>query len=277
MDQKGLLLGVCSWSLQPSSPADLAEKIRACGLSRVQLALEPLLTGQWDAGATLEALRAGDIALASGMMATHGEDYSTPETIRKSGGVRPDEHWPRNQQTAKDAAALAKRLGITLVTFHAGFLPEEVNDPERRKLVGRLRTVADAFAARGIRLGLETGQETAATLLEILHELDHPAVGVNFDPANMILYDKGNPVEALRVLAAHVQQIHVKDAIATKVPGAWGEEVPVGTGHVDWQAFFGVALPLGVQMMVEREGGSERIRDVRTARALVERHSGRVS
>jgi len=269
-----LPLGVCSWSLQPTSVAHLVEQVRACGLRRLQLALEPIATAQWDERRTVEALRAADLTLASGMMATHGEDYTTPATIRVTGGIRPDQHWARNLQTAKDSAVAAKRLGLGLVTFHAGFIPEEAGDPERAKLVDRLRAVADAFSREGIGLGLETGQETASTLLEVLHELDHPAVGVNFDPANMVLYDKGNPVEALRLLAPHVRQIHIKDATAPKAPDTWGEEVPAGTGLVDWEAFFGIARKLGVPMMIEREAGSERVRDICTARSLVERHLG---
>lgn len=272
-----LHLGVCSWSVQPSSPADLVEKVRSCGLSRIQLALEPLVTRQWDEGATTEALRAGGITLASGMLATFGEDYTTPATIRETGGIRPDQHWSRNFQTAKDTAAAARRLGIGLVTFHAGFLPEEPGDPERKKLVDRLRAVADAFASKGVALGLETGQETAATLLEVLEELNHPGVGVNFDPANMILYDKGNPVDALRLLAPHVKQIHIKDAVASKRPGAWGDEVTAGTGQVEWVTFFGIASKLGIQMMIEREAGNDRIGDIRAARALVQRHLGELS
>ena len=130
---------------------------------------------------------------------------------------------------------------LELVTFHAGFLPEEPDDPERAKLIGRLRTYCEVFADQGVRLGLETGQETAHTLAGVLADLDHPAVGVNFDPANMILYGMGDPVAALRTLRDHVRQIHVKDALPSSRTGEWGSEVRAGTGGVDWPAFFGVA------------------------------------
>src|SRR5688572_12996243 len=122
------------------------------------------------------------------MMSTHGEDYSTLATIRETGGLRPDRHWKRNLEAAREDTALARRLGLDLVTFHAGFLPEQRSDPERAKLLDRLRLVCDAFHEQGVRLGFETGQESAETLSEVLAELDHPAAGVNFDPANMILY-----------------------------------------------------------------------------------------
>jgi len=86
-------LGVCSWSLQPASPEELAGRVRQTELSAVQLALDPLRTKEWSFGGTVKALEAGGIAVLSGMMGTKGEDYSTLETIKRTGGVRPDEHW----------------------------------------------------------------------------------------------------------------------------------------------------------------------------------------
>jgi sugar phosphate isomerase/epimerase len=269
-------IGVCSWSLRPKSPEDLAVQVRACGLGRVQLALDPLRVGSWDASRTVEALGSAGVALESGMLQTHGEDYASLSAIAKTGGLRPDGTWSRNLEAARANARLARRLGLELVTFHAGFLPEEPGDPERAKLIARLRTFCEVFADQGVRLGFETGQETAQTLAGVLGDLDHPAAGVNFDPANMILYGMGDPVAALRTLRDHVRQIHVKDALPSRAPGEWGSEVRVGTGRVDWPAFFGVARELGVAFVIEREAGEERVADVVAARALVERELGSI-
>ncbi|MEZ6196194.1 MAG: sugar phosphate isomerase/epimerase family protein [Planctomycetota bacterium] len=265
-------LGVCSWSLRPESPRDLAEKVRATGLDALQLALDPLVRGAWDLDETRSTLEAAGLRTLSGMMQTVDEDYSSLESIRRTGGIAPDEHWDENLRLAEATADLAARLGLGLVTFHAGFIPHEAADPRREILLDRLRRLADVFAARDVALGLETGQESAGTLLEALDALDRPAVGVNFDPANMILYDMGDPVAALDRLAPRVLQIHLKDATRTKVPGTWGEEVPLGRGEVDWDAFFGTvrARGLDVDLVIEREAGEERIADVRTARTLAE-------
>lgn len=264
-------LAVCSWSLQPSGHADLAEMVLAAGLSRVQLALDPIREGAWKEQITAAHLREQGVEIVSGMMGTRGEDYSTLESIERTGGVRLDEHWEENLLAAQANAALARRLELSLVTLHAGFLPHGGEDPVRAKMIGRLQEVFDVFAAQGVGVGLETGQEDADTLLSVLAELDRDDVGVNFDPANMILYDKGDPVEALRKLAPHVRQIHVKDAIATTTPGTWGIEVPVGEGSVDWRAFFEAVAESGidVDLVIEREAGEQRIEDVRTAAALV--------
>src|SRR5690242_1762824 len=97
-----------------------------------------------------------------------GEDYSTLESIRRTGGVAPDSTWEQNWKNIQSTAALAHRLGIKLVTFHAGFLPHAAADPGFAKLQKRLVQVAAAFAAHNVALGLETGQETAGALAEFL-------------------------------------------------------------------------------------------------------------
>ena len=122
-----------------------------------------------------------------------------------------------------------------------------------------------------MRVALETGQEQADTLLGVLDELDRPDVGVNFDPANMVLYGMGDPVAALRRLAPRVAQCHIKDAVATETSGTWGAEVPVGEGNVNWPAFFVVLRDAGLicDLMIEREAGGDRPGDIRLAHERV--------
>src|SRR5262249_2763100 len=140
------------------------------------------------------------------------------------------------------------------------------------KLLRRLRQVADMFAREGIDLALETGQETAETLRSFLEQLDRTNVGVNFDPANMILYDKGDPISALRVLLPWLKQCHIKDARHTRTSGTWGEEVVPGTGGVDWNGFFRVLKDSEFKgfWAIEREAGTQRQADIRAARLFVE-------
>ncbi len=269
-------IGVCSWSLRADSPAELATRAAACGVSHVQLALEPLRPSRpqpWSLDETADALAAQGIACLSGMMEMEGEDYSTLDSIRRTGGVRPDEHWEANLAAAHENAIAMARLGLDLVSFHAGFLPHE-DGAERRKLLARLREMVDVFADAGARTAFETGQESADTLVAFLNELDRDSAGVNFDPANMILYDQGDPIAGLRRLAPRVLQIHVKDATRTKTAGEWGAEVCVGTGDVDWPAFFATldANALDVDLVIEREAGDRRIDDIIAARGVIEEH-----
>ena len=266
-------LAVCSWSVQPSSPQELAARLEDIGIHRVQLALDPLRESPkvWDA--TEACFREKGISVVSGMFGCVGEDYSTLQSIRDTGGLAPDSTWEQNRRNIRATVPIARRLGLKLLAFHAGFLPHDESDPNFGKMLGRLSEVADVFADAGMNLGLETGQETAPVLLEVLQKLNKKNVGVNFDPANMILYDKGNPIEALRVLGGWVRQVHIKDAVRTKVPGTWGEEVPVGTGQVDWRAFIDTlnAHNSTCDLVIEREAGQQRVADIRFARQTLER------
>jgi sugar phosphate isomerase/epimerase len=266
-------IAVCSWSLQPGDLADLLRKLELTGISRVQLALDPVRENA-EAWPNLKpALQQAGITLVSGMFGCVGEDYSTPDSIRRTGGIAPDSTWNENLTRIRAAAELASQLQLKLVTFHAGFLPHDESDPNFSKMLERLSTGAKIFADRHIALGLETGQETAAALASILKKVNAPNLRVNFDPANMLLYDKGDPVEALRRLAPWISQVHVKDARRPRTPETWGEEVPAGTGEVDWPGFFGALKEMNFagNCVIEREAGSQRVADVQTAKALIER------
>jgi L-ribulose-5-phosphate 3-epimerase len=266
-------LAVCSWSLQPSTPVDLIAKLAATGVRRVQLALDPLREAPSVWGDAPFRLAAQGIDVVSGMFGCVGEDYSTLESIRVTGGVAPDVTWAQNWQNIQATAELAGKLRLKLVTFHAGFLPHEASDPAFARLKDRLAQVARVFAERGIALGLETGQETAAALRAFLENLGATNLGVNFDPANMILYDKGDPIAALRTLGPWIRQVHIKDARRTKTPGTWGEEVPAGSGDVNWAEFFAAlqAVGFGGYCCIEREAGHQRVADIQLARELAER------
>ncbi len=264
-------IAVCSWSLQAATPQELAGKLQETGVSRVQLALDPLRDEPAVWGGTAAILNQVGIQIVSGMFGCVGEDYSTLDTIRETGGIAPDETWQQNLENIRATVEIANRLGLKLVTFHAGFVPHDSADPDFAKMVGRLKTVAEIFAAADISVGLETGQETADGLAALLESLQQPNVIVNFDPANMLLYGKGDPIEALRVLAPWIRQVHVKDANQGTTPGTWGEEVAVGTGQVDWPAFFATLAEIHFtgDIVIEREAGDQRVADIRTAREVV--------
>ena len=263
-------LAVCSWSLQPADPAALIEKMRQIGIDKIQLALDPLRADEKWADAGKQLADAG-IAVVSGMFGCEGEDYSTLDAIKVTGGIVPDETWDANWANIQATVPIAQSLGLKLITFHAGFLPEEPSDPTYQKLVDRLSRIADVFAAAGIDLAFETGQEDAATLKGFLDRLGKPNVGVNFDPANMILYAKGDPVESVRVLSSYLKGVHIKDATATDTPGQWGAEVVVGAGEVNWPAFFAALADgeFGGFLSIEREAGDDRVGDIKAAAEFV--------
>jgi L-ribulose-5-phosphate 3-epimerase len=264
-------LAVCSWSLRPSTPHELAARLRETAIPRVQLALSPRRGFSAPAEETAALLRQSGVTIVSGMFGCVGEDYSTLASIRATGGIAPDHTWPENLLNLRAHAITAAHLKLPLVTFHAGFLPHDQTAPDYLKMLQRLRQVADIFADKNINLALETGQETAPALAAVLQKLDCPNLGVNFDPANMILYDQGDPIAALRILGPWIRQVHIKDAKRTSVPGTWGREVVVGTGDVDWRQFFSTLREINFtgNFVIEREAGDHRLIDFARARDVV--------
>ena len=273
-------IGVCSWSYQRPL-REVADEMAKIGVKGIDLALTPFVApdGRHGVEEGEEALAFAKAQFASGawrlfatMISFPQEDYSTLETIRKTGGVVPDDCWPRNREIAAAAAELSGALGAPYMLFHAGFL-DESNPAAYAAYVERVSFVRDACARAGVQLILESGQETAEDLERFLRDV--PGLYVNFDPANMILYGKGRPMEALETLVPWIRKIHVKDADATAVPGTWGTERPWGEGQVGGAAFIDALNGLGFtgNLTIEREGGDDRAGDI--ARAAARLREGR--
>jgi L-ribulose-5-phosphate 3-epimerase len=256
-------IGVCSWSLQKNieGVADAMEKI---GIEYVHLAIRNTL--EPGGNDFLEAVRKQHWIISATMLDFPQEDYSTLESIKVTGGIGPDEYWERNRELFLGVAEITAGLGVNYLSMHAGFI-DESNEAYSEKFRDRIKQLADAAFEKNIILLLETGQETAEELRHFLEELNHPAIGINFDPANMILYDKGDPIEAVHMLAPWIKHIHIKDAIRTKQPGTWGLEVPWGDGEVGMEAFLGALKEIGFDgiLAIERESGDNRFRDIKLA------------
>jgi len=268
MNIAGHDVGVCSWSLQPKDLRDLVDKMQQLGLQHLQLALVDLV--QLDDKRKFQELghlRAGKIAFTGGMTGYPGEDYSTIAAIHRTGGFLPDDQWPLRKRLSQEAVKLARELGMPLVATHVGFVPPPA-DAKYQVMVSRVREIAAMCADQKLDLLMETGQERADALLEFLHALSAPNVHVNFDPANMILYGAGDPIDAIRTLGQHIRHVHVKDATPSTRPGQdWGQEVTFGSGHVEPKRFLDALHSVGYRgpLVIEREAGNQRVADVRTA------------
>ncbi|MFG0248118.1 MAG: sugar phosphate isomerase/epimerase family protein [Phycisphaeraceae bacterium JB051] len=263
-------LALCSWSTQPTSPQQLIDNVKQTGLTHIQLALMPLLqeADVWS-DAPRQLADAG-ITVVSGMFGCEGEDYSTFQTIRQTGGMTRDDTWDKNWANVQQVAKVAESMGLDMVSGHAGFLPTSKEDPKFDKLASRLTQVAGCFADHGLTLIFETGQETADTLNQFLDELasrNATNVGINFDPANMLLYNMGDPVDSVIKVGPRVKQVHIKDAVRAEQPETWGMEVAVGTGQVDWPAFLKALEQINYtgHLVIEREAGDQRLTDIATA------------
>jgi L-ribulose-5-phosphate 3-epimerase len=268
-----LSLGVCSWSLQVTSIAELVRLTTELGVNLVQLACGDPNHASWEEGDDLPR-----VALASGlefsgtMLGFPGEDYTTPATIQATGGFGDPKHREERLDRLKWAVDRTVKLGLTDLMLHAGFLPQP-SDPGRHAFLDTLGKAARIAADQGVTLAFETGQETAALLKRTLDELSAPNLKVNFDPANMLLYDMGNPIEAVELLGDAIRSVHVKDAKRPTVAGQWGEEVPLGEGEVGMAKFLSALKRVGYAgpLAVEREVGNQRKRmgDIADGRGLL--------
>ena len=120
--------------------------------------------------------------------------------------------------------------------LHAGFIPA-LGSPDRKSFLDTLAAVSELAREAGITVAFETGQESAALLRRTLDDLKSPNLKVNFDPANMLLYDMDDPLAVLELLAPDIRSVHLKDANRPSVKGSWGEEVPLGRGQTNTKEF----------------------------------------
>jgi sugar phosphate isomerase/epimerase len=261
-----LAIGVCSWSLQVKSVPELKQLLDQLGIDLVQIACGDPHHAAWDEGDRLpEAVHVAGFRMSGAMLGFPGEDYTTPETIRHTGGFGSPATRAERLERFTWALERTRALGLTDLMLHAGFLPEP-GDPDRKPFLDTLARVSEMAQGCSVTVAFETGQETAQLLRQTLDELKCPNLKVNFDPANMLLYDKGDPLEAVEILGPDIRSVHVKDARRTRTPGTWGEEVPLGEGEVNIRAFVQTLKKVGYQgpLCIEREVGSqqERFRDI---------------
>jgi sugar phosphate isomerase/epimerase len=261
-----LALGVCSWSLQVGSIAELRRLLDELGVNFAQIACGDPHHASWEEGDAMPVVAsASGIAFTGAMLGFPGEDYTTPATIKASGGFGDPAIRGERLERLRWGVDRTVALGLSDLMLHAGFLPE-IGDPDRPAMLDILSQAAALAAERGVTLAFETGQETADLLRRTLDDLKSPNLKVNFDPANMLLYDMGDPIRAVELLGPDIRSVHVKDARRPTTPGRWGEEVPLGQGEVNIRKFVQALKRVGYAgpLVVEREVGDQagRLRDV---------------
>jgi L-ribulose-5-phosphate 3-epimerase len=193
-----------------------------------------------------------------------------PSTI----GLVPKASRAARLDALKQTSDFAKLLGIKHLQTHCGFIPENPKDPSYEETVSAIRDIAQHCAANGQEFLMETGQETPTTMLRALKDVNQPNLGVGLDTANLILYGKANPSDALDVIGPWVKSIHAKDGKWPTDPKKLGEEVLIGTGIVDFFAVFSKLHKLGYTgaVTIEREtSGPQQIADVKNEKLYLER------
>lgn len=255
-------VGVCSWSLQVKNISELNGFTNKLGIQNVQIACGDPHHASWDEGDDMPIkAKNASFKLTGAMLGFPGEDYTSPQTIEKTGGFGDPATRPERLERFKWSLLKVQDLGVNDIMFHAGFIPS-MNDAGRKSFLQTLETVSTLANNIGVNVSFETGQESSELLFTTLKELDRSNLFVNFDPANMLLYDQGNPIEAVEMLGKYIRSVHLKDANRPKIKGQWGEEVVLGNGEVNIPLFLKTLKKIGYSgpMSIEREAGSQQDR-----------------
>lgn len=173
----------------------------------------------------------------------------------------------------KRGADFAAQAGVTSITTHVGFIPETPTDPLYPGLVEAVGEISGTCAERGLSFWFETGQETPVTLLRVMEDVGAGNLGVNLDPANLLMYGKANPVDALETIGHVVRGVHAKDGEYPTNGRKLGVEKPLGQGRVDFPGLVARLRALGYagELTIEREiSGLQQIADIREGKRFLE-------
>ncbi len=209
-----------------------------------------------NAEAFLRRLDELGIALTAVFGGFEGESYADIPTVAKTVGLVPPETRGERTIEMKEIADFAKMLQCDVVALHLGFVPHDRSEPLYQEVVEVTRELCGHCRGNGQRLHLETGQETADALLQFIEDVGEDNLFINFDPANMILYGTGDPIEALKKVGRYVRSVHCKDGKWAERPGEeWGAEVPLGEGDVGIETYLRTLLEIGYDgpLTIERE------------------------
>ena len=181
-------------------------------------------------------------------------------------GIVPEEYRARRVEELKAGGDFTRKCGLPAVITHLGFIPENPGDPLWPGVVDAVRAVAVHLKNLGLEFWFETGQETPTAMLRLIETVGTGNLGLNLDPANLILYGKANPIDSLDVFGKYVRNIHVKDGFYPTDPMELGREVVVGAGKVRFPEFMRRLREIGFEgeLIIEREiSGDEQKRDIR--------------
>jgi len=274
MDLKPMEVGVFLSSLGIADHIEAVAKAKELGFRAIQT---PPLAPDWRTGAEkapfVGVVKGAGLHVSAVCAGFEGESYADIPTVKRTVGYVDEATVHQRINVTLEYARLAQELDCPVVTTHIGFVPEDRDDPVYARQLMAVRRVCDALAGMNLLFGLETGQEEALPMKHFIEAVGRPNLRVNFDPANMILYGKQNPVQALGILKDYVCHVHCKDGKWPTEEGKLGTEVPLGEGEVDIPAYVHKLKEIGYTgiLTIEREAGTNRIGDIVQAKQLLER------
>lgn len=265
-EEKSMRIGVIN-GLNESKEDHIFDRVKALGLSTCQLNI-------WNSAYYSERLakKVNEQSAATGVVPcalwagycppTKWNFTEGPTTL----GIVPEEYREKRVEELKMGADFAKLIGVPAIITHCGFIPENMTDPQYKPVVAAIADIASHCKDLGLEFWFETGQETPVVLLRVIEEIGLGNFGINLDPANLLMYGKGNPLDSLEVFGKYVRNIHVKDGMTPTNGHQLGREVQVGKGMVNFPKFVKRLREIGFdgEFIIEREipEGEEQRKDI---------------
>jgi len=264
----GVMMGV------GENPLERLQRVKAMEVPTVQMGApgEDFMTGQPLADLKA-AIKQTGIEVTTVFCGFPGEHYADIPTVRRTVGLVPPATRADRLERTQRISDFARSLGVDSISMHIGFVPEDPANPGYAEVVKAAQQVCDYCAKQGQSFRLETGQETGECLKRFIENVARPNLGVNFDPANMILYGSGEPIAALELVGKHVQGVHCKDGKWPTEKDQLGHEVPLGQGEVGIERFVQTLWKVGYRgaLTIEREiSGEQQLQDIMAAKKLLE-------
>lgn len=280
MDNEYMPIGIV---VNGEDPLALLDKVRSLGMVTCDLCILPIAIPPekyWSKDyieLVKRTAREKGIRVTSLVCRFIGESYLDIATIKHTVGLLNRATREKAIRRIFSYSDLADKLGVKNLQAHIGFIPEDRSDPKYEELIEAVQRIADFCKENDQSFALETGQETAGTLVKFVKDANRPNIGVNFDPANMLLYGMRDPMEALDMLGKYVIGVHCKDGKRPERKGELGEEYPLGKGDVDIKRLvdklkkIGYTGPLTIERSLPGLTESQWITDVLEAKHLLKR------
>jgi len=255
----------------------LEEEFKWCtenGISTCQLAVGPIEQTDETANKIKALCNKYNMRITALIGCTSGPGEYTFHTGPTTLGLVPSAYRAMRMKELECNARFAKNLGVEDINYHLGFIPENPSDELYIEFTAALRHLLRYFKSLGIYLNMETGQETPITLLRVLNDVGIDNLGINFDPANLLMYGKANPVDALSILGPYIRGVHGKDGEYPTTGASLGEEKPLGEGRINVELFIKTLHKTGYKgaITIEREiSGEQQKKDVLAASKLLKK------
>jgi L-ribulose-5-phosphate 3-epimerase len=275
---KDMEIGVMFWAGR--DPVETLREIKALGVHCGQIGIPGDMPLEGAAAKWKAALAAENFTVVTAFCAYTGESYADIPTVQRTVGFIPRQTRAEREKRTHAVSDFAREAGIPSIACHIGFVPEDDSSSDYINVRELVRAVCDHAQKNKQTFALETGQESAESLLHFFIDVNRSNLGVNFDPANMILYGTGDPIEALGTLGMHIISVHCKDGDwpPKGVVGALGEEKPLGQGAVGMERFINKLKSIDFKgpLNIEREvpDHKQRMSDIAMAVKLLEKLRG---